>query len=306
MAELGIEQAVQGLCLALPDVEAFISHGTPNFRRRKGKIFATLALNHHGDGRIALWLNTPPALQFDLVDESPRHFFIPQYVGPSGWLGVRLETGLAWKRVSDLVRQAYEHTVKHAGAPLATPVVPGPSRRPTLADVDPMFAPQAQQAVVAMRALCLALPETAEGAQFGKPVWRAGKKVFAQCHAYRGESVKAAFWVGVDRQGLMTMDPRFSIPAYLGPGGWIALDLSRGLDVEELRGLAIESYRHYASKKMLATLDAGAPMSAQVVKPATRAAAGNRLAAMGRSGAGSGRKARSKRGGAGRGGASRR
>ena len=186
MTEIGIEDAVRGLCLALPDVEAFLSHGMPNFRRRKGKVFATLALNHHGDGRIALWLNTPPALQFDFVEESSTHFFIPPYVGPSGWLGVRLETGLAWKRVSELVRQAYEHTVKHKGMPLATPVVPGPSRRPTLADVDPMFAPAAQRAVAAMRELCLALPETSEGTQFGKPVWRAGRKVFAQCFALSG------------------------------------------------------------------------------------------------------------------------
>lgn len=256
MADIGIETAVRGLCLALPEAEAFISHGMPNFRRRKGKIFATLALNHHGDGRIALWLNTPPALQFDLVDESPKHFFIPQYVGPSGWLGVRLETGLAWKRISDLVRQAYEHTVKHKGAPLATPVVPGPSRRPTLAEVDPMYAPQAQRAVAAMRKVCLALPETVEGTQFGKPVWRAGKKVFAVCSAYRGETVKASFWVGVDRQGLMTMDPRFTIPPYLGPGGWIALDVARGIDVDELRALALDSYRHYASRRMLAALEA--------------------------------------------------
>lgn len=268
MTEIGIEDAVRGLCLALPDVEAFLSHGMPNFRRRKGKVFATLALNHHGDGRIALWLNTPPALQFDFVEESSTHFFIPPYVGPSGWLGVRLDSGLAWKRVSELVRQAYEHTVKHRGAPLPTPVAPGPSRRPTLADVDPMFAPAAQRAVAAMRELCLALPETSEGTQFGKPVWRAGRKVFAQCFAYRDAPVKAAFWVGVDRQGLMTMDRRFSIPAYLGPGGWIALDVAAGFDVAELRGLALESYRHYASKKMLAALGE-APAGASAPAPAT-------------------------------------
>ncbi|MCU0761014.1 MAG: MmcQ/YjbR family DNA-binding protein [Steroidobacteraceae bacterium] len=254
MGELGLEDAVRGLCLALPDVEAFVSHGMPNFRRRKGRVFATLALNHHGDGRIALWLNTPPAMQFDLVDAQPKHFFIPQYVGPAGWLGVRLDSALAWRRVSELVRLAYEHSVRHVGAPLPTPVVPGPSRRPTLADVDPMFAPQAQRAVAAMREVCLALPESSEGTQFGKPVWRAGKKVFAQCYAYRDAPVKAAFWVGVARQGLMTMDPRFSIPPYLGPGGWIALDVAAGFDLSELRSLALESYRHYASKRMLAAL----------------------------------------------------
>ena len=98
------------------------------------------------------------------------------------------------------------------------------------------------------------VPEVTEGTQFGNPVWRAGKKVFAQCSAWRGETVKASFWVGVDRQGLMTMDPRFSIPPYLGPGGWIALDLSQGIDAAELRSLALESYRHYATRRMLAEL----------------------------------------------------
>lgn len=254
MGNLGIEDAIRGLCLALPDVEAFVSHGMPTFRRRKGKVFANLALNHHGDGRIALWLNTPPAMQSEYVDELPRHFFVPQYVGPGGWLGVRLDTGLAWKRVCELVRIAYEHTVGPAGAPLATPVVPRPTRRPTLAEVDPMFAPVVQRAVKALRELCLAWPETSEGLQFGKPVWRAGKKVFAQCYAYRDVPVQAAFWVGVDRQGLMTMDPRFSIPPYLGASGWIAVDMAGGFDRDELCALALESYRHYASKRMLAVL----------------------------------------------------
>lgn len=100
MKDLGLEDAVRGLCLALPDVEAFISHGMPTFRRRKGKVFANLALNHHGDGRIALWLNTPPMLQSERVDESAKHFFVPQYVGPAGSLGVRLETGRTWIRCS--------------------------------------------------------------------------------------------------------------------------------------------------------------------------------------------------------------
>ena len=85
--------------------------------------------------------------------------------------------------------------------------------------------------------------------------------------AYRDASVKAAFWVGVDRQGLMTMDRRFSIPAYLGPGGWIALDGAAGFDVGELRALALESYRHYAPKKMLAALDEAAT---DVPAPAAR------------------------------------
>ncbi len=254
MPDLGVEDAVRGLCLALPDAEAFVSHGMATFRRRKGKVFANLALNHHGDGRIGLWLNTPPSMQADYVDAEPKHFYVPQYVGPSGWLGVRLETGLAWKRVCELVRLAYEHTNRHTGAPLKTPSVPPPSPRPTLADVDPMQSAAAKRVLVAMREVCLALPETSEATQFGNPVWRAGKRVFAQCFAYRDAPLQVAFWVGVDRQGLMTMDPRFRIPAYLGPNGWIALDVSKTFDVAELRELALESYRHFALARMLAAL----------------------------------------------------
>lgn len=251
-----MEEAVRGLCLALPEVEAFVSHGMAAYRCRKSKVFAYLALNHHGDGRIGLWLNTPPSLQFDLVDAEPEHCYVPQYVGPSGWLGVRLDTGLPWPRVCELVRSAYEHTVRHRGTSLATPAAPGPTRRPVLADVDPLQAPAAKKAVAALRAVCLEWPETSEGTQFGHPVWRAGKKAFAQCFASRDAPIEAAFWVSVPRQGLMSTDPRFRIPAYYGAAGWITLEVSRGFDPAELRSLALESYRHYALQRMLKALDA--------------------------------------------------
>ena len=48
-----ISQAVREVCLSFPETEEFVSHGSPNFRVRKGKIFATYVVNHHGDGRIA-------------------------------------------------------------------------------------------------------------------------------------------------------------------------------------------------------------------------------------------------------------
>ena len=69
--------------------------------------------------------------------------------------------------------------------------------------------------------ICLALPDTSEGVQFGQPVWRAGKKVFAQAYCY-DEVVARSFWVGVHAQLLMTDDPRYSIPPYMGHNGWIA------------------------------------------------------------------------------------
>jgi hypothetical protein len=120
-----LDKAVQQLCLAFPETEELISHGMPNYRARGGKIFATYAVNHHGDGRIALWLNTPDGMQDAYVRAEPKHYFKPPYVGPGGWLGVRLDAGLAWKRVAPLVRAAYERTVpaRLVGKLKATPDV---------------------------------------------------------------------------------------------------------------------------------------------------------------------------------------
>jgi hypothetical protein len=57
----------------------------------RGKTFAAYVVNHHGDGRIALWLNAPSGAQELYVKQEPKHFFVPPYVGPRGWLGVNLD-----------------------------------------------------------------------------------------------------------------------------------------------------------------------------------------------------------------------
>jgi hypothetical protein len=51
------------------------------------------------------------------------------------------------------------------------------------------------------------------------------------------------------------MDPRLSIPPYLGHQGWMSLDLGKGVGQEELREFAVQSYRHFASRRALALLD---------------------------------------------------
>lgn len=226
-----------------------------NYRVRGGKAFATYAVNHHGDGRIALWLNTPEGMQDTYVRAEPKHFFVPQYVGPSGWLGVRLDTRLAWKRILELVRAAYERTAPERlrSQVKSTPSVPAPKRRITVADVDPKNTPLGNRILTIMRKICFALPATSEGVQFGQTVWRAGKKVFARAYCFDGVW-RVAFWVGVHAQLLMTDDPRYSIPPYMGHNGWIALDVSQALDETELQSLALGSYRHFALKKMLANI----------------------------------------------------
>lgn len=100
---------VRKACLALPDTHEKEAWGAPTFRVR-GRLFVMFVDNHHGDGRLAIWCSAPPGAQDALVASSPAHFFVPPYVGPSGWIGVRLDTGLAWRTVAARIREAHRVT----------------------------------------------------------------------------------------------------------------------------------------------------------------------------------------------------
>jgi hypothetical protein len=254
---MDVTQAVRAVCLSFPEVEEKPSHGSPDFRVR-GKSFASYVVNHHGDGRIALWLNVQPGAQQAYCEADPKHFFVPPYVGPRGWLGVRLDKGLSWKRVAVLVREAYE---KVAPALLVRAI--GPTVAITAAvkplsaeQKDPMQSKRAQAVLAKLRKICLALPESSEATQFGSPVWRAGKKTFASMHA-RAKRVTSFFWVGTGGQAMVTLDPRFHVPPYTGHNGWIALDVTQDCDWDEVRALVLTSYQHFALKRMLKAFDAG-------------------------------------------------
>jgi hypothetical protein len=80
------------------------------FKVRK-KIFAYYAYDHHGDGRVALWSKAPPGEQSQLVGEDPERYFVPPYVGPKGWVGLRLDTPrVDWRAVKNLLSVAYALT----------------------------------------------------------------------------------------------------------------------------------------------------------------------------------------------------
>jgi predicted DNA-binding protein (MmcQ/YjbR family) len=250
-----IPRAVRELCLAFPEVEEFESHGSPNFRARKGRVFAIFALNHHGDGHVALWLNTPAMEQARLIASSPQ-IFKPQYVGPSGWIGVELNRGFSWRRVVELTHMAYLNSspAKLVARAVKPPAVAAPTARMKPAEIDRLKAPKAAKMLVRLRKICTALPETDESSSFGSPVWRVAKKTFANLYDY-GKGPTVSFWTGIERQGPLEMDPRLSIPPYLGSKGWMALDASQGVSDAELRGFIVESYRHFAPRRAIARLE---------------------------------------------------
>lgn len=100
---------VREIALALPGVTEKLSHGEPAFFTR-GRMFVTCDNNHHGSGHVAVWCNAPDGAQQSLVAGDPKHFFVPPYVGKAGWLGMRLDSGLPWPVIADILKQAHATT----------------------------------------------------------------------------------------------------------------------------------------------------------------------------------------------------
>ena len=96
------------LCLALPEAHEVEAWGEPTFRVRN-KLFAMYAdaNNHHGRGRSAAWCKAAPVNQELLVRANPDRYFVPPYVGPSGWIGVYLDGAADWVELAELLRDAY-------------------------------------------------------------------------------------------------------------------------------------------------------------------------------------------------------
>ena len=95
---------VRAVCLALPEAEErpFGGHTAPAFRVRD-KIFV---MTHDEDGGTVT-LKAPPGAQQVLVGDDPARFFVPAYVGPKGWVGVRVGVSADWDEVAEMITESY-------------------------------------------------------------------------------------------------------------------------------------------------------------------------------------------------------
>ena len=108
-----------------------------------------------------------------------------------------------------------------------------------------------------LRRVCLELPEVTEVEAWGRPTFRAGKKMFAMFVHQDGHGFAVAFKPDAAERSALVGDPRFYVPPYLGPSGWLALDLTvASVDWTEVAELLEESYRQVALKRMLTELAA--------------------------------------------------
>lgn len=98
------------------------------------------------------------------------------------------------------------------------------------------------------RAIALSLPEAQERETWGHPTFRVRDRMFATMAADGSSgTVKATR----EAQAALTGSAPavFSMPAYVGVHGWVAVDLAR-VDPEELRELVTEAWLMTAPKRL--------------------------------------------------------
>lgn len=111
-----------------------------------------------------------------------------------------------------------------------------------------------------LREICLALPESVEVEAWGRPTFRAGKKMFAVYGGDDDHAFAVVFKPDPDERLALVDDGRIYSPPYFGPSGWLALDLTAApVDLGEVAELMESSYRQVALKRMLRALDGTAP-----------------------------------------------
>jgi predicted DNA-binding protein (MmcQ/YjbR family) len=107
-----------------------------------------------------------------------------------------------------------------------------------------------------LRAVCLAFPEAVEVLAWGRPTFRAGKKIFVTAGAHMDRPHTIVFKPDPEERRALVEDPRFFIPPYYGPAGWLAVDFGTAeTDWAELAELVETSYRQVALQRQLAELD---------------------------------------------------
>jgi predicted DNA-binding protein (MmcQ/YjbR family) len=96
------------VCLALPEATRKQQGDHASFLVR-GKTFAYYLANHHGDGIYSVCCKVLPGDNAALIQQDPRKFYMPAYIGPRGWVGLRLDLrDVDWEEAEDLVRGSYQ------------------------------------------------------------------------------------------------------------------------------------------------------------------------------------------------------
>jgi predicted DNA-binding protein (MmcQ/YjbR family) len=98
------------ICLSLPEATRELQGDHASFRVRK-KVFAYFLNDHHGDGIVSICGKALPGDNTTLVASDPVKYYLPAYIGPRGWVGLRLDIGkVDWEEVRELIIGSYLQT----------------------------------------------------------------------------------------------------------------------------------------------------------------------------------------------------
>ena len=95
------------ICLGMPEVTRKVLGRHAQFLVGK-KTFAYFLDDHHGDGIVAVTGKALPGENQALAAAQPERFYFPAYVGPRGWVALRLDVGkVDWEEVAELMKCSY-------------------------------------------------------------------------------------------------------------------------------------------------------------------------------------------------------
>ena len=110
MASNDKRERVTAICCALPGAE-HQDHGDHTIYRVRGKVFAYFLDDHHGDGIVSVCVKSELGENVDRARLEPERFYLPAYIGPRGWFGMRLDRGrVRWREVAEIVERSYRLT----------------------------------------------------------------------------------------------------------------------------------------------------------------------------------------------------
>ena len=135
------------ICHALPEGrhEIHAKHATLLVR---DKVFGYYLNDHHGDGIIGVACKVLPGDNEALIAAHPEKYYMPAYVGPRGWVGLRLDiAGVNWNEVAELLVGSYKLNAANRLAVVAKLELALAAARPprTAAPLPPPSAPAAKK-----------------------------------------------------------------------------------------------------------------------------------------------------------------
>ena len=111
--------------------------------------------------------------------------------------------------------------------------------------------------VAVVRDICLGFPESVEVEVWGRPTFRAGKKIFITVGARMDDPLTIIFKPGSSDERLAYLSRKgFFSPPYWGPGGWLAVPIDGAVSRTELAEIIDTSYRGVALVRQIRALDA--------------------------------------------------